>query len=135
MNKQQALDRLSSLENEAKELRKIIEEPEQISKELRFWGIINGLTLKIDKVKYPDTIFLFKDDICYIEYNTKNGYLWLKYSTIWSILEKEYSLKYEEIQSFIMNQVEEHFNCRGVTPLGCMPALTSRVEEHFKNKK
>lgn len=40
MNKQEALDRLSALEAEAKKLRKIIEAPEKKSKEDRFWELI-----------------------------------------------------------------------------------------------
>jgi hypothetical protein len=136
MNKQQALERLTSLENEAKELRKIIEEPEIIkpTKEQRFWSLINGITLRVDLDKYSSSIFFFKDDSCVIEYNTKSGYLWLSYKDIWSIFEKEYHLKYDEVRSFIKNQVEEHFKCKGVTPKFYDTFNYTWVEEHFKCK-
>src|SRR6185312_5103719 len=50
------------------------------------------------------------------EYNSKSGCLWLSYNNIWSVFEREYHMKYNEIRSFIKNEVETTFNCTDVTP-------------------
>ena len=91
--------------------------PPKPSKEERFWGLINETVLKIDKVKYPNSIFGFKGEEWWWEYDSKSGYLWLRWYFIWSIFESEYSLDYNDIQSFIKEQVETHFNCKCVTPM------------------
>lgn len=90
--------------------------PKKPTKEERLIELLTGLTLKIDHVKYPNCIFLFKDDECWVEYESKSRTLWLRWKNIWSVFENEYNLGYSEIQSFIKVQVEEHFKCKGITP-------------------
>lgn len=116
MDKQDALKRLSAIENEAAELRKLIDAPDRPTPAERFWQLCEGLSLKIDKEKYTDYVLFFKEDVSQFEYNTKNGYLWCRYSSIWSVFEKEYNMRYDDIRSLIKIQVEEHFRCKGVTP-------------------
>ena len=135
MNKDKALEGLSALENEAKELRKVIESPQK-SKEERFWELILKTdSIKINKQKYPDSTFGFVGDKFLWQYDSKNQYLWLSYPLLWSVFKKEYNLKYEDIQSFIKFEVEEHFKCKGVTPRTCQTFSMALVEEHFKNLK
>ena len=95
---------------------KKMNQPKRPTPAERFWQLCKGLTIKIDKEGYPDSVFFFKDDECQFEYDTANGHLWCRYSSIWSVFEKEYSMEYSEIQSLIKIQVEEHFKCKGVTP-------------------
>jgi len=134
MNKQSALDRLTAIENEAAELRKIIDAPEKPTPEEIFWQLCEGLTLKIDKEKYPNSTFLFKDDKYFFEYDSKNRNLWCSYKHIWGVFEKEYSMQYSDIQSLIKLLVEEHFKCKGITPLLDYTFARHWVEEHFKCK-
>src|SRR5574338_1170143 len=108
MNKQEALKRLSAIENEGEKLRKLINAPEKPTPEERFWQRCDGLTIKIDREKFPYSVFFFKNDELQFEYHTKNGYLWCLYSSIWSVFEKEDGMKYSEIQSLIKTQVEDH---------------------------
>jgi hypothetical protein len=67
MTKEQAIRRKAELEAELKQIEEIIQQPE-ISKEERFWGLINGLQLRVDFTKYPNTIFLFDGENCIVEY-------------------------------------------------------------------
>ena len=116
MKKEQALQRLSSLENEAKEIRKIIEAHEipAITKEERFYNIVKCLTQKTDKEKYPDSVFYFDGDKFMFE--IKKPYIWCSYPNVWSVFEIEYSMNYDDTQLFIKQQIEKHFKREGLTP-------------------
>jgi hypothetical protein len=134
MDKQQALERLTSLENEAKELRKILEDSVKVSKEERFEQLISGWEYKVDLRKYPNTIFFFKGGKCLGEYDFKCGFVWIAFENIWSVFYNEYAMNWDEIQLFITNQVEEHLNLKGVTPGNWDRLKNSTVEEHFNLK-
>lgn len=135
MNKEHALNRLTYLENEAKELRKIIETTEKLpepSCEQRLWQLCQGLEFKIDPIYYPNRFFLFKGDEYYFEYDTVNGQLWCRWKYIWSVFENEYKMYYNGIQKLIKTQVEKHFKGVQVTPVIVPDGSTSFVEKHFK---
>ena len=132
MNKEQAIKRKAELEADLKQVEEILQKP-KISKEERFWGLINGLQLRVDFNKYPNLIFLFNGDECWVVYDTKSGSLGLLYSSIWSVFETEYRLN-RGIQSFIKKEVEEHFKCSGITPGTLIRHCAPAVEEHFKCK-
>src|SRR6185312_13406832 len=68
------------------------------------------------------------------EYNSKSGCLWLSYNNIWSVFEREYHMKYNEIRSFIKNEVETTFNCTDVTPSVVCNRSISWVETTFNCK-
>jgi hypothetical protein len=112
MTKEQAIKRKAELESELKQVEKIIQQPE-ISKEQRFWGLIDGLQLRVDFDKYPDIIFLFNGDKWCVEYDTRSRGLWLRDSAIWSVLHKEYNLNDEETQSFIEKEGRRTFQTKG----------------------
>jgi hypothetical protein len=131
MTKEQAIKRKAELEAELKQVEKIIQQPE-ISKEERFWGLIDGLQLRVDFNKYPNSIFLFDGENCIVEYDTKSNYLWLRYPSIWSVFETEYRLNYQGIRSFIKKEVEEHFRCTGITLFQTCLSSPAQVEEHFR---
>ena len=101
---------------EQNKLQKIIDEP-VITKEARFFDLCQGLILKIDKKKYPNSIFFFNSkDEFFFEYDSKSKYLWCSHSRIWSVFDSEYGLNYQQIQAFIKGAVEEHFKCKEITP-------------------
>lgn len=106
-------EQLKHIDAEVKKMK----EPKKLTPAERFWKLCEGLTIKIDKKKYPDYVLFYKEGRRQFDYNTKNGYLLCRYSSIWSVFEKEYYMKYDDIQSLIKNLVEEHFKCKGVTPL------------------
>ena len=67
--------------------------------------------------KYPNSIFYMKDNKVFMEWNKKNGMLWVDYDTIWADLENWFSLGYDGIQSVITKWVDRDYNIRGVTPM------------------
>ena len=52
---------------------------------------------------YKDGNWLFKQDF-------KNGYLWVSYNYIWSVLRNEFGLNYDEIQELIKNVMYDYTN-------------------------
>lgn len=115
MDKQQALNRLTSLENEAKELRKIIETPEAPTKptaEEYLMDILSQCTGKAYKNKIVWNIgeqWVFEQDL-------KNERLWCYSYKVWKVLETDYTLNYQQIQALQRNVVGEALNCRSFTP-------------------
>ena len=96
--------------------RKIITEKVTKPHEMWFKSIVNNLTHKaVDKEKYPNYIFFFKDNYCFFEYNQKNGTFWCNYDKVWLIFLTKYRMDYQQIQVSIKGQVEEHFKLRGLT--------------------
>src|SRR5690606_6103493 len=127
MTPQEKQERIAALEAEIAELKK----PEKTVGQ-RFWELVSGTELKVDFETYPNRIFGFRGDEYVWEYDFENSYLWLRYSTVWSVLETEYSLDYNDVQVLVRSEVEEHFKCRGVTPLHRRATTGSSVEEHLK---
>lgn len=91
-----------------------------------FNDIFNKLQLKIDKKKYPNSVFFFYDDTVYMELEIKNRYLYCSYKYIWSIFEKGFDMQYNDIQTFIKVRVEQHFKDG---PVGPVIPLPMRVEQ------
>jgi hypothetical protein len=112
------------------ELKAQIAELEKITPEERFLELIDGMTIKIDKDKYPDSTFFFKGDKCYLE--LENSILWGRYAEIWQGFEVEFGMKYHEIQPFIKDQMEKHFKIMAVTPYSLNWVVAKLVEQHFK---
>jgi len=78
-------------------------------------NIFEGTHIKLDLKRYPNQVFFFKEDICWMEYHWENGYLWCRYRDFWEVLETENRWEYAEVQAFIKKQVEERFKLKGVT--------------------
>jgi|SRR5690606_16987053 len=133
MNKQQAQEQLDKLMIEAEKLKSIINNPDK-TKEERFFELIQDLTPDWDKKIYPDSIFYFKGDKVWLDYNGKSGHLCIRYYGFYDVFEKEYGLNHQEIKDFLKDMLEGHFKWKGVTPywLGLMNIL--QLEEHFKWK-
>ena len=126
MTKEEALHKIE-------ELRQFIEnEEKKPTKEERFLELINGCEIKIDKAKYPNSVFFFKGDKYFFE--IEKQYLWCSYVNVWSVFESEFKLGYDEIKSLIKSMVEEHFKMKGVTPISLAIKQLMKVEEHFKMK-
>lgn len=115
-----------------KELIEIINKPE-ITKEQRFFDLQNNLVRKIDKEKYPESVFYFtKDGDFMFEQDFKNGIFWCDYMMVWLVFESEYGMRYKQIQEFIKRMMEEHFKCNGLTPIKSSVFSHVEMKEHFK---
>jgi hypothetical protein len=107
MNKQQALERLSAIEAEAKELREIINAPEKKPSPHEFltkW--LNENRLKLRGELGEDRIIWYRGDQWIFDIDFKNKRFRCYYYTFWNKLETEYLLSYKL----------KTFNCEGFTP-------------------
>lgn len=64
----------------------------------------------------PNLILFFIDEELLLEQDSKNNHMWVSYTKIWSILEREYNMKYTDIQIFIKTMAEEHFKVKLSAP-------------------
>ena len=113
MNKEKALERLTALENEAKELRSIIDAPEKISAEQ--W-LLNYLSEPFEVKLTQGYITYYRDGQWVFQQDLKNKILWCYYHEVWRIFEKEYSMNYQDIQALHNKLVGKALNCEGFTP-------------------
>ena len=65
----------------------------------------------------PDyTLFRYKPEHNLMVYTIKNGNVYINQYEIWSILEDNFGLNYNEIQELTKEWLSEVYNLRGVTP-------------------
>ncbi len=113
MNKEKALERLTALENEAKELRSIINAPEKIS--AAQW-LLNFLSEPFEVKLTEGCITYYRNNQWIFQQDLKNKILWCYYYKVWEIFEKEYSMNYQAIQELHKNQVNKALGCESLTP-------------------
>ncbi len=82
--------------------------------------------------EYPDYIFHMKDGKCILQYNKKNGYVYVSYSEIWKFFELYFSMSNEQIKDITKIWVEEHYKVGITTEWLKWITLMERVEEHYK---
>jgi hypothetical protein len=114
MKKEEAIKEKSILLEKLKAVQEIIDNPEITAKQ-RFLELLNGCEIKIDKEKHPNSLFFFKNGENYFE--IEKEYFWCRYKYVWAIFESEFSMNYLQIQAVIKEAVEEHFKCKGSTPV------------------
>jgi hypothetical protein len=82
--------------------------------------------------EYPDYIFHMKNGQCILQYNKRNGYVYVSYREIWSFFERVFSMSYRQIKDVTKIWVVEHYKM-GVTSTNYYTKiLDSLVEEHYK---
>lgn len=82
--------------------------------------------------KYPNYIFHMKNGQCILQYNKKNGYVYVSYKEIWSFFERMFGMDNQQIKDITKIWVEEHYKM-GVTTIGYVGSTgRSEVEEHYK---
>jgi hypothetical protein len=79
------------------------------------FNIINGSTMIMTE---KDEVTYYKDNEWILQQDFKKDNLWVRYSLIWVIFEKKYSLNNQQISDFIKGWVETNLNWKGLTP-GC----------------
>jgi hypothetical protein len=83
--------------------------------------------------EYPDYIFHMKDGKCILQYNKKNGYVYVSYKEIWKFFENMFSMSNQQIKDITKIWVEEQYKV-GITTESkkWKEILMERVEEHYK---
>ncbi|HRP30506.1 MAG TPA: hypothetical protein PKV73_01375 [Agriterribacter sp.] len=119
MNKQEALTRLTSLENEAKELRKIIEAPEPQQKPSAKEWLLDFLSQEFDKTKLGnDRIIHYRNGQWIFDLDLKTKILWCYFYEVWNIFYNQYGMNCDQVQQLMKDTVLAPLNCKGFTPLG-----------------
>lgn len=101
--------------------------------EARFAEIVEGLKIGTRK-DYPNSDFYVKGNDTYFEYDKKIKHLWCDYENVWRIFEKEYGIKYDEIQAFIKVQVAKRLNIKDITPASSFWLSAAMVAKHLNIK-
>ena len=81
--------------------------------------------------EYPDYVFHMKDGKCILQYNKKNGYVYVSYREIWKFFESYFSMDNQQIKDITKIWVEEHYKM-GVTATRLSRNNYSKVEEQYK---
>jgi hypothetical protein len=75
-----------------------------------------NLTPKKHKDHSQSVFYVNSDNGVMMEYNQKNGCVYIHYDHIWSKIESLFHLNYGETQSIMKVWVEEDYKLGGVTP-------------------
>ena len=127
----------NSLKEEISQLELQLEKEKKDPKVFLLEILGNEITVKIDREKYPNSVFYFKGDSLLLEFekSASSSYLWCSYSKIWNPISNKFGLEYSEIQQLIKETVEDHFKMREATPWGYGQTQPIAVEDHFKMRE
>jgi hypothetical protein len=81
---------------------------------------------------YPDYIFFMKDGKIIIEYKKRNGWVYISYNKIWSLLRLYFSLEYEEVKYLTKEWVEEQSKMEVSSILAGASEIQKEVEGQYK---
>ena len=82
--------------------------------------------------EYPDYIFHMKDGKCILQYNKKNGHVYVSYREIWKFFESYFSMSNQQIKDITKIWVEEYYKV-GVTTTNFLKFIGFvKVEEYYK---
>ena len=88
-----------------------------IKEPIDFLNLFNDLE-SVQSEEYGDyMLYRYKKGHNFMIYDRKNGYVYINYYEIWSVLEDKFGLNYSEIQRLTKIWLDEVYNLRGVTPL------------------
>ena len=82
--------------------------------------------------EYPDYIFHMKDGKCILQYNKKNGYVYVSYKEIWKFFELYFSMSNQQIKDITKIWVEEHYKVGITSTTDIFFVFSQMVEEHYK---
>ena len=133
---QAALDKLKASINTAKEQAMRIEaivnsfdssEYKLGLMEKRFIELMNGLTIKL----VDNGIIYYIGEDWIVNQDVKNKIVYFSYYRFWSFFEKEFELKFDDIQSFTTDMVKKHLNCEGFTTAARSEQCDDVVKKHL----
>ena len=83
--------------------------------------------------EYPESLFMVRDgkEVLF-EQDWKNGFLWCKYSTVWSIFESKFGYNKMQISQMISGLLEEHLKNGVLTPMSAEVPLNLDLEDLIK---
>ena len=96
-----------------------------------FLECLNGCSILIKK-EFPDSIFYVKNDVIWMEYDSKKKYFHLRNDRIWVIFEIKFGLDDMLIKSFTQSMVEKYLKLSGVTTSEISTVTSGVVEKHLK---
>lgn len=82
--------------------------------------------------EYPDYIFHMKDGKCILQYNKKNGYVYVSYREIWKFFEHMFSMTNQQIKDITKIWVEEHYKMGVTKTIWSNFNVIRTVEEQYK---
>ena len=86
-----------------------------INEPIDFLHLFDDLT-QVHSKKLDDFIlFRYKPNYNFMIYDTKNEVVYINYYEIWSFLESNFGLKYQQTQDLTKEWLDEVYNLRGVT--------------------
>ena len=94
-------------------IRKIIGTNNNVLEIIKFFDNIFDQIIIVENIHFVN--YMFGNNIYFQD--QKNGYLWVNYLRIWSILGDQYSLSYGQIQGLIQIMVEVPYGLGPLTPV------------------
>lgn len=95
------------------------------------------LVIKTHKIRHPNRIFFLIDDIVWmeLELHTKSINLYCSHIHIWSIFEKEFQMKFDDIEAFINSQFKKHFMKGTLSFINDLPMRVGYIIRNPKTRK
>jgi hypothetical protein len=81
-----------------------------------FLNLIKNHEIKVDKKKYPNSIFYMKNGKFLFEYDKEIKDLFCSNERIWAVLENKFKLNHKQTQEFIKDLVETYLNLKDTLP-------------------
>jgi hypothetical protein len=97
-----------------------------IKEPIDFLNLFNDLESVQSEERQDWTLYRYKKGHNFMIYDRKNGYVYINYDEIWSVLEDKFGLNYGEIQELTRVWLDEVYNLRGVTPEAIQLAVGMR---------
>lgn len=94
-------------------------------------NIFEGLHIKLDLKRYPNSVFFFKGDRICMEYHWRIGYFACREEGFWNVLETENRWNHGEVQAFINEQVKKHFKVKSIMVWCTVAEGPMMIEKHF----
>ena len=83
---------------------------------MEFLNLFNDLNVVQSEERPHWTLFRYKSKENLMIYDRKNEYVYINYDKIWSVLEDNFGLSYDETEELTKRWLGEVYNLRGVTP-------------------
>jgi hypothetical protein len=116
MNKQEAQRKIEDLRSDISKLEKIINEPKNNGNEMSdfLFSMLKETKMVINNGMIIN--YRLSDNEWLIQQDYENGYLWVRYSLIWSVFETKFGLNYQQISDFIKGWMKKNTEMGPLTP-------------------